>query len=231
MGDVDSLAETIREVGNLQPMVVRPDEGTTESGTLVAGERRYRALKSLGVEEIEVRLFDGDREQARMAEAIENIARKPFTPTETWNAACEIEKALRKKLNVEAGKRMPAGAGQMDETLGRMFDMEASTFGKLRKVMEAHQKAPKKLQPVVDEMERSGSVDRAFKAVKANTTKSKNPQQNQSPADLKRRKCEDADRALGELMRALDEIQLGHKWKKVLGEIKEEIYDKIPKVE
>ena len=42
LGDIDSLARSIEEVGLLHPIVVRPD------GRLIAGERRLAACKKLG---------------------------------------------------------------------------------------------------------------------------------------------------------------------------------------
>jgi ParB/RepB/Spo0J family partition protein len=52
MGDIDGLAASIKELGLLQPIVVRPD------GVLVAGERRLRAAKLLGWTEIPVNVVD-----------------------------------------------------------------------------------------------------------------------------------------------------------------------------
>jgi ParB family chromosome partitioning protein len=48
MGDIDALAASMKELGLLHPIVVRPD------GVLVAGERRLRAAKLLGWETIPV---------------------------------------------------------------------------------------------------------------------------------------------------------------------------------
>jgi ParB family transcriptional regulator, chromosome partitioning protein len=48
MGDLDGLAESIRELGLLQPIVVFPD------GSLILGERRLRAVQLLGWKEIPV---------------------------------------------------------------------------------------------------------------------------------------------------------------------------------
>src|SRR5215470_15308423 len=54
MGDITGLAASIKELGCLHPVVVRPD------GTLIAGERRLRAATLLGYTEIPVTVVDLD---------------------------------------------------------------------------------------------------------------------------------------------------------------------------
>jgi ParB family transcriptional regulator, chromosome partitioning protein len=52
LGDIDSLARSIAEIGLLHPIVIRPD------GVLIAGERRLAACKALGWSEIPVRIME-----------------------------------------------------------------------------------------------------------------------------------------------------------------------------
>jgi ParB family transcriptional regulator, chromosome partitioning protein len=52
MGDVQSLAESIEDLGLLHPVLVTPD------GLLLSGERRLRAAKLLGWTEIPVSLVE-----------------------------------------------------------------------------------------------------------------------------------------------------------------------------
>ena len=52
LGDIDSLAASIDEVGLLHPIVVRPD------GRLIAGERRLAACKELGWTSVPVTFVD-----------------------------------------------------------------------------------------------------------------------------------------------------------------------------
>jgi ParB/RepB/Spo0J family partition protein len=70
LGDIASLAASIRDVELLHPIVIRPD------GVLIAGERRLEAYKTLGHNEIPVTEVDLD-EVAR-GELAENVARKDF---------------------------------------------------------------------------------------------------------------------------------------------------------
>jgi hypothetical protein len=52
MGDIDSLARSIADVGLLHPVVVRPD------GMLIAGARRIAACRRLGWSEVPVRIME-----------------------------------------------------------------------------------------------------------------------------------------------------------------------------
>ncbi len=51
---MSSLAASIREVGLLQPVLVRQVEGEDESYELIAGERRWRAARRAGLQTIPV---------------------------------------------------------------------------------------------------------------------------------------------------------------------------------
>ena len=75
-----ALAESIAEIGLLQPIVVRE----SDSGyVLVAGERRLRAAKRAGLTEIPavIRAVDGDAGSLVQA-LVENVQREDLTPLE-----------------------------------------------------------------------------------------------------------------------------------------------------
>ncbi|MDO5450516.1 MAG: ParB/RepB/Spo0J family partition protein [Akkermansia sp.] len=76
---IAELAESIRERGLVQPLVVRKVDGKYE---LIAGERRLRAVKKLGMKQVKVVLFEAtDQEVAEIA-LIENLQREDLTPLE-----------------------------------------------------------------------------------------------------------------------------------------------------
>lgn len=76
------LADSIREHGILQPLVVSHD-AITGMYTLVAGERRLRAAKIAGLEKVPV-IIRTVSEQQRLTQAlIENIQRADLSPLET----------------------------------------------------------------------------------------------------------------------------------------------------
>ena len=78
------LAESIREQGILQPILVRPvGEGRYE---IIAGERRFRAAKLAGLDEVPVMLRDVSDQNALAMALIENIQREDLNPLEEAQA-------------------------------------------------------------------------------------------------------------------------------------------------
>ena len=77
---IRELAASIREVGILQPLVVR----STHSGfELIAGERRLRAAQEAGLERVPVLIRQaGDNESMELA-LVENLQREDLNPLET----------------------------------------------------------------------------------------------------------------------------------------------------
>jgi ParB family chromosome partitioning protein len=74
------LAASIREHGVLQPLVVRPIDGGKHE--LVAGERRWRAARSIGLDQVPVVVRELDDRQAMEIALIENLQRSDLTPLE-----------------------------------------------------------------------------------------------------------------------------------------------------
>jgi ParB family chromosome partitioning protein len=78
------LAASIREVGILQPLVVRrTDDARFE---LIAGERRLRAAKAAGLATVPVVLRDSEDEDLLRDALIENIHREDLNPIEQADA-------------------------------------------------------------------------------------------------------------------------------------------------
>ncbi len=79
--DLSDLTNSIRENGLLQPLVVRPDpDRPGERFQLVAGERRLRALKSLGRVAVPAVIRDVDDRTLLVLALVENIQRAALTP-------------------------------------------------------------------------------------------------------------------------------------------------------
>lgn len=76
---IAELAKTIHTHGIIQPIVVRRKQGRFE---LIAGERRWRAAKSLGWETIPAIVRDMNDAQTASAALIENLQREGLTPIE-----------------------------------------------------------------------------------------------------------------------------------------------------
>jgi ParB family transcriptional regulator, chromosome partitioning protein len=80
---IDSLAASIREVGILQPIVVRRVSGGYE---LIAGERRLRAARKAGLATIPAVVRDSDDTDTLREAIIENIHREDLGPIELAEA-------------------------------------------------------------------------------------------------------------------------------------------------
>ena len=75
-----SLADSIRQVGVLQPILVRPSgEGTYE---LIAGERRWRAARRVGLQTIPALVRETDDSTALEHALVENLHRDNLNPLE-----------------------------------------------------------------------------------------------------------------------------------------------------
>lgn len=77
--DLAALAESIREVGILQPILVRPSGDGYE---LVAGERRWRAARRVGLQFIPALVRDADDASALERALVENVHRADLNALE-----------------------------------------------------------------------------------------------------------------------------------------------------
>ncbi len=86
--ELANLEISIRAVGILQPLIVRPvGENSYE---LVTGERRYRAAKSIGLEEVPVIIKSLDEKEATQIALIENLQRANLNPVEETKGILEL---------------------------------------------------------------------------------------------------------------------------------------------
>ncbi len=86
-GDLQELADSIKEHGVLQPLVVRRADAEEGRFELIAGERRFRATKLLGLATVPVIVRDVEDENTLLELAlIENIQRTDLNPIEEAEA-------------------------------------------------------------------------------------------------------------------------------------------------
>jgi ParB family transcriptional regulator, chromosome partitioning protein len=80
--DLGELADSVREKGIIQPIVVRPKPGAPDTYEIIAGERRWRAAQRVGLHEVPVVVIDaGDKEALEIA-IIENVQRADLNALE-----------------------------------------------------------------------------------------------------------------------------------------------------
>jgi ParB family transcriptional regulator, chromosome partitioning protein len=105
---ISELAASIREVGILQPLVVR----TTESGfELIAGERRLRAAKEAGLERVPVLIRQAAENESMELALVENLQREDLNPLETaaaYQALMDSFGFTKEQLAARLGKSRTA---------------------------------------------------------------------------------------------------------------------------
>ncbi len=76
---IEELADSIRKVGMLQPVMVRP---YGEGYQIIAGERRWRAAKAAGLEKVPVRVMSTSETESLELALIENLQRQDLNAIE-----------------------------------------------------------------------------------------------------------------------------------------------------
>ncbi len=80
--EIAGLADSIRERGILQPILVRRDPGKADSYEIVAGERRWRAAQVARLHEVPVIIKDLNDDGVLEIALVENIQRQNLNPLE-----------------------------------------------------------------------------------------------------------------------------------------------------
>ena len=80
--ELGQLAESIKENGLLQPLLVRPVPGRPDRYELVAGERRLRAVRKLGWAHVPALTRDVPDETLLVLALVENLQREALSPME-----------------------------------------------------------------------------------------------------------------------------------------------------
>ena len=111
---LNELADSIREHGVLQPLLVRPLPGG--SYQLVAGERRWRASRMAGLQEVPVVIREMDEEQAMEIALIENLQREDLNAIEEatgYKQLMERYGMTQEQVAKREGKSRPAIANAL----------------------------------------------------------------------------------------------------------------------
>ncbi len=106
-GMLDELTQSIQEYGIIQPLVVTK---TSEGYELIAGERRLRAARQLGLHEVPVILRQADDQEKLEIALIENIQREDLNPVElaiAYKRLAEEFNLNQEQLAKKLGKSRP----------------------------------------------------------------------------------------------------------------------------
>jgi ParB family transcriptional regulator, chromosome partitioning protein len=121
------LADSIKEQGVVQPLIVREHAGKFE---IIAGERRWRAAQLLGLTEVPVLLRQaGDLEVLELA-LIENLQRENLNPIEEAQGYAQLMEQFhltQEQVSVKVGKSRAAVANAL-----RLLKLPSDVLGYLR---------------------------------------------------------------------------------------------------
>lgn len=105
---IKELAASIKEVGILQPLVIRDTENGFE---LIAGERRLRAAKEAGLDRVPVLIRQAAESESMEIALVENLQREDLNPLETaaaYQALMDSFGFTKEQLAVRLGKSRTA---------------------------------------------------------------------------------------------------------------------------
>lgn len=120
-GSLDELRQSIDQLGIIQPLIIRRVDGQME---LIAGERRWRASKLLGLETVPViERPSSDREVLEMA-LIENLQRQDLNAIEEAEGYVRLAKDFGLKQDIIA-KRVGKSRASVANSM-RLLDLQPS---------------------------------------------------------------------------------------------------------
>jgi ParB family chromosome partitioning protein len=139
--DLADLTNSVRQKGVVQPLLVRPVAGTTDTFEIIAGERRWRAAQKVGLHEVPVVVREvSDRESLELA-IIENVQRSDLNALEEatgYRQLLEEHQYTQGELAQVIGKSRP----HISNTL-RLLKLPAEVQGYLKagKLSAGHARA------------------------------------------------------------------------------------------
>lgn len=136
---ITGLADSIREQGILQPVVVRPR--AAGGYELIAGERRWRAAREAGVERLPALVREADDRDSLLLALVENVAREQLSPVEEARAYAVLVDEFALSLGEVArrvGRSKPAVSNRM-----RLLDLPEDVLALVEegRLTEGHARA------------------------------------------------------------------------------------------
>ncbi|TWW12652.1 nucleoid occlusion protein [Dellaglioa algida] len=142
---IEELAQTIKEHGLLQPIILREYE--TGKYEIIAGERRFRAVTSLDWKEIPAIIREMNDDQAASMALIENLQREELTAIEeakAYSKLMDLNHLSQSKLAENMGKSQAFIANKL-----RLLKLEheVQTAIMSQQISERHGRAMVNLEP------------------------------------------------------------------------------------
>ncbi|MBQ9412813.1 MAG: ParB/RepB/Spo0J family partition protein [Oscillospiraceae bacterium] len=111
---LDELTESIRQYGLIQPITVRKLDGGFYQ--IIAGERRWRAARAAGLQEVPVRIIEADDRTAMELALVENLQREDLNPIEEakgYRTLIDEYGLTQEEASAAVGKSRPAVANAL----------------------------------------------------------------------------------------------------------------------
>ena len=136
---VSGLAESIRQQGVVQPVLVRPR--AAGGWELIAGERRWRAAREAGLKTVPAVVRHADDRDSLLLALVENVAREQLSPVEEARAYAVLLDEFVLSLGEVAdrvGRSKPAVANRL-----RLLDLPDDVLGLVERgdLTEGHARA------------------------------------------------------------------------------------------
>lgn len=136
---INELCQTIKTHGIIQPIVVRVSSNNKYE--IIAGERRWRAVKKLGLETISAIVKEYNDSQTASISLIENLQREGLTAVEeatAYQKLIQIYNLTQESLAQRLGKNQSTIANKL-----RLLNLPQSVQDELlkRKITERHARA------------------------------------------------------------------------------------------
>lgn len=142
---IKDLAQSIREKGILQPILVRRIKDQADAYEIIAGERRWRAAQQAKLHEIPIIIKDFSDQEALEAALVENLQRQDLSPLEEANGYQRLMKEFthtQETLAKAVGKSRSHVANMMrllglPDAVKEMLDQGKLSAGHARALLNA----------------------------------------------------------------------------------------------
>ena len=159
--DLSELMQSIRELGVIEPLVVRPlpENGQYE---ILAGDRRWRAAQQAGVKQVPVVIYDVDDRTAAAIALVENLQRKNLNAMEEAHALRRLIDEFelsQEQLARLVGKSQPT----ISKSLGLLeLDLEVQTYIQAGRLEAGHGRALFGLKPELQQRLAGQAVEKGW---------------------------------------------------------------------
>lgn len=214
---LSQLADSIRQHGVLQPLVVRPMPGLS-SYQLVAGERRWRASRMAGLSDVPVIIREMDDTEVMEIALIENLQREDLNPIEEaegYQILMDHYGLTQDEVSQRVGKSRPAIANalrllNLPSQVCDMVKNGALSSGHARALLSLGSENELQMKTIAGEIIKKGlSVREVEKIVKQDGDRAKSKSLSQKTASV----------VSGEVERSLTEL-LGRRVSVIAGKNK-----------